>query len=122
MIIKNAYKPPVNLSKFSMLTTFIFGTCTVIMFTLNINLIFIVIFGTLGVFVLIFSIARDHKAQDITIKYYTERLKSPFKCPQCNMVLREPIPYKKFDGAPILYECQACQVLWHAGNYTEHNV
>ena len=118
MIIRNAYKAPVRMSKYSTGSLFIFSVIAISFFIPGYLLIGFSV-SVFGLIVFIYAIALDHKAQGYTVRDYTIRLRQKFQCPSCNSEIREPVEYEEKDGVPILYACRSCEVFWYAGNYAE---
>ena len=44
----------------------------------------------------------------------------PFRCKECNSVIKSPLKNSMADGEAIIYECVACDILWHVGNTSSH--
>lgn len=120
MIVKNAYKPSVVLSTYSLLTIFLFGITTVSLLVVLEQPLVGVACGVIGVLALIFSICKDHKRQRVKLSDYTNRLKVNFSCPSCNRDLPNQVQHDDIDGLPILHFCESCDVLWYIGRHVRY--
>lgn len=124
MKVKNAYQPPIGLSKFSIIFALVLGVASIslaldlnLVFNIKINFSWKVQFYAVGMLVLIWSIYNDYKGARETVSKYKIGLFNSFKCPQCQTKISKPLEHEKTNGVPILFACGSCEVLWFAGTY-----
>ncbi len=116
MIVKNAFKPPVVLSVYSNLTFFVFSILSLFL-GWYFNEIVGVTCGFVGLVLLMVSIKKDHVRQGVKLKDYTRQLSHNFHCLECNNHLGEHLEHGRVEGAPILYHCKKCEIIWFTGKH-----
>ncbi len=66
-------------------------------------------------FIIGFSVACFFLIRGLSL-YSENNEDDKFHCPDCSKHIPTPLKNSGEDGEPILYECEACDVLWHIGN------
>ena len=106
MKVKNAYYPPVGLSKFSIIFGLVLGFTIILLASdldlildIKININWKVLFSVVGILILIWSIYNDYKGANKTISKYKIGLFNSFICPQCHTKIKKPLEHEKTNPA-----------------------
>jgi len=118
--VRDAFKSPVKLSRYSVLTILIWGALSVYLFTSLENILLAVFLSALGIPIFIFSFVTDHKRAGTKLSEYIRSLEGDFSCRQCSSKISSPLKHEDKDGVPIIFYCASCGILWYVGSHTRH--
>ena len=121
MKIKNACKPPVVFSAYTIVYFFLWVPVSLILLTGLNNKLLASGIVAIGIIPLIYCFKWDRAKSGRKFSEYIEELRNGFSCPECNTVIPECVEYDRRYDLPVLFYCEQCDTLWYTGMHNNQS-